>query len=94
MDITAIIGIIVAVSGLVTGMVLKGVPLSNLANGPAILIILVGTTGAVINATPKTDLVKIGALFKLALFGKKPEDNLRLIRQFVDYAQTARVSAS
>ncbi len=90
MDITTIIGIIVAAIGLLGGMYFKGVPFSNLANPAALFIIFVGTTGAVINATPKKDLVKIGALFKLALFGRKQDDNLLLVKQFVDYAQIAR----
>ncbi len=90
MDITTIIGLIVAITGLLGGMFFKGVPFSNLANPAALFIILVGTSGAVINATPKKDLVKIGSLFKLAIFGRKQDDNMLLIKQFVGYAQTAR----
>ncbi|MDR2889448.1 MAG: flagellar motor stator protein MotA [Lachnospiraceae bacterium] len=91
MDITTIIGIVVAVVGLLSGMVLKGVPLSALWNAAALLIILVGTAGAVLNATPKKDITKLGSLFKLALIGRKEEDNTALIKQFVNYAQMAHV---
>jgi chemotaxis protein MotA len=90
MDITTILGIVIAVVGLLVGMILKGVPFSAFGNPAAILIILVGTTGAVINATPGKEISKIGALFKLALLGRKNENDLELVKQFVDYAQQAR----
>lgn len=94
MDITTIIGIIVAVVGLLGGMVFKGVPFSALANPAALFIILVGTVGTVINATPRKDLAKVGSLFKLALFGRKEEDNVELIKEFMEFAHVAHVDGT
>lgn len=89
MDITTIIGIVVAVVGLLGGMYFKGVPFNTLLNPAALFIILVGTIGTVINATPKKDISKIGKLFKLAIIGRKEEDNLEIINQFMAYAHTS-----
>jgi chemotaxis protein MotA len=86
MDFTTIIGIIIAVVGLLGGMYFKGVPFSSLMNPAALFIILVGTLGTVINATPKKDLVTVGALFKLIFLGRKEDNNAEIIKTFTNYA--------
>ena len=68
MDLMGLFGIIFAVVALLVGMVLKGVPVSNLNNPAAILIIIAGTIGAVTISTPGNELKNIGKLLGV-LFG-------------------------
>lgn len=90
MDITTIVGIIVALIGLLGGMYFKGVPYSNLANPAAIFIILVGTVGVVLNAFPLSDIKKMGSLFGMIFGNKKTISNIETINILMEYAQLAR----
>ncbi len=91
MEFSTILGLIVALIGLLVGMMFKGVEFSALANPAAIFIILVGTTGAVLNAFPGREAKKIGTLFKLVFSNTKtPYSNEEVINLLTDYAQIAR----
>jgi len=68
MDIATMLGLIIAVVGVLAGMVVKGVPLDSLANPAALLVILAGTVGAVVLATPMERLSQLPKLFG-KLFG-------------------------
>lgn len=81
---------IVGLFAVVVGMVFKGAPIGVLINPAAVLIIFVGTFGALLNAFPMAIVKNIPTYFKL-LF-KKPqlmhaED---LVKLMVGFAQTAR----
>lgn len=52
MDILTLTGLIVAFGGIVGGMLIEGGHLSSLLNGPAFLIVVGGTVGAVLVQTP------------------------------------------
>ena len=52
MDILSIIGIIVGIAAILVGQYLEGGHISSLLNGPAILIVLGGTLGAVMLQSP------------------------------------------
>lgn len=52
MDILSIIGILVAMAAVLVGQYLEGGSISSLLNGPAILIVLGGTLGAVMLQSP------------------------------------------
>lgn len=52
MDILSIIGIIVGITAILVGQYLEGGHISSLLNGPAILIVLGGTLGAVMLQSP------------------------------------------
>lgn len=69
MDIMGLIGVVVGVLAVLVGMQYKGVPLDALNNPAAILIIIMGTVGAVMIATPGNELKNLGKLFGV-LFGK------------------------
>ncbi|MDR1515853.1 MAG: flagellar motor stator protein MotA [Synergistaceae bacterium] len=70
MDVMGVVGIITGFAALLIGMFFKGVPYSALNNPAAFFIILVGTAGAVIIATPGNEIKRTGKLFKV-LFGRQ-----------------------
>lgn len=92
MELTTILGIIVALIGLLGGMVFKGVPFSALANNAAIFIILIGTTGAVLNAFPMSDIKKVPRLFGIIFTSKNKSktNKFETIKLFIEYAQIVR----
>lgn len=67
MDKSSIIGLILALVALLTGMVMKGVSLSAFYNPAAILIIIFGTISAVTIAFPMQELKRVPKLFKILL---------------------------
>jgi chemotaxis protein MotA len=70
MDVMGVVGIITGLVALLIGMYFKGVPYSALNNPAAFFIILVGTAGAVIVATPGNEIKRTGKLIKV-LFGRQ-----------------------
>ncbi|MDR1650536.1 MAG: flagellar motor stator protein MotA [Synergistaceae bacterium] len=70
MDVMGIAGIITGLAALLIGMFFKGVPYSALNNPAAFFIILVGTAGAVITATPGGEIKRTGRLIGV-LFGRQ-----------------------
>ncbi len=90
MEISTVAGMIVGLLAVVVGMALKGAPPEVLINPAAVLIIFVGTFGALLNAFPMEIIKRMPVYFKLLL--KKPqlmhaED---LVKIMVGFAQTAR----
>jgi len=90
MDIVSIIGMILAVVGVFVGMILKGVSPSALLNTPALLIIIVGTIGAVCIATPMDKMKNIGKLFGVVFTNKKQITQQEAIEEIVHYAEKTR----
>lgn len=90
MEISTVAGMIVGLLAVVVGMALKGAPIEALANPAAVLIIFVGTFGALLNAFPMSVVKAIPTYFKLLM--KKPErmHPEELVRIMVGFAQTAR----
>ncbi len=90
MDVFLIIGIVVGALAVVVGMIVKGANIAVLLNPAAAIIILVGTTAAVMNSFPKNEFLNIpkivGALFR----GDVKQDSVEIIEQIVDMAQAAR----
>ncbi|MDR0671336.1 MAG: flagellar motor stator protein MotA [Oscillospiraceae bacterium] len=89
-DIMGLIGVVVGVLAVLIGMQYKGVPLDSLNNPAAILIILMGTVGAVMIATPGNELKNLGKLFGV-LFGKsKFTTKAEIIDTIVRLSELAR----
>ena len=65
MDLATVVGLVVASVGVFVGMILKGVSVAVLWNPAALLIIIVGTIGAVMIATPLRDIKKVGKYLKI-----------------------------
>jgi chemotaxis protein MotA len=90
MDVMAVVGIVTGFVALLVGMFFKGVPYSALNNPAAFFIILVGTAGAVIIATPGNEIKKVGKLFGV-LFGKQKmlaaEEAIEILVTFSEMAR-------
>ena len=79
MDISSVVGLILAFASLLTGMVLKGVGLDALLNPAAILIIIFGTIAAVTIAVPMKELKNVPTLFKILITETKLASDVELI---------------
>lgn len=90
LEISTVAGMIVGVLAVVIGMALKGAPPEVLVNPAAVLIIFVGTFGALLNAFPMAVVKKMPVYFKLLV--KKPQlmHSEELVKIMVSFAQTAR----
>ncbi len=64
MDIYALIGLFIAFAAVLTGNALEGGQLASLIDGPALIIVLGGTLGAVILQTPMQRFLRACALSK------------------------------
>ncbi|OEH93533.1 flagellar motor stator protein MotA [Bacillus solimangrovi] len=90
MDKSTIIGIIFGIIAIGLGMVLKGVSPIALVNPAALLIIFLGTAGAVTIAFPTSEIKRIPQLFKI-IFTNQPVTEVKdIIPVFVEWATVAR----
>ncbi len=90
MDISSLVGIIIAFAALLAGMLLKGVGFEALVNPAAILIIIVGTIAAVTIAFPMKELKRVPKLFKILFTETKLVSDIELIKMFSQWADLAR----
>ncbi len=94
MDITTILGILIALGGVVGGYIMEskgGIAeaLVGLWSATAAPIILGGTAGAVLVSFPINEVKLIGSMFKMVLFNKKINE-LQTIQEMVRYSEIAR----
>jgi chemotaxis protein MotA len=88
-DVLTIVGLITGLLAIVGGNWLEGGHIDSLANGPAIVIVLGGTLGAVLLQTPGSTFLH--ALKMLRWLVIPPELDLPgLIRKIVDWSSQAR----
>jgi chemotaxis protein MotA len=89
MQIGPLVGILVALFCIIVGNTLEGGHLGSMVGGPAALIVLGGTIGAVAVQYPGSTLLAavkaVGALFK-----KPSVDPAKLVDEIVEYANRAR----
>lgn len=90
MDIFLIIGVITGILAVVVGMIVKGADVAVLLNPAAAIIILVGTTAAVMNSFPKKEFLKIPKIVGVLFSQKEKEDPRAIIKQILEMAQLAR----
>lgn len=84
-----LIGIVIALIAILLGNVLEGGHLGSMVGGPAALIVLGGTVGAVLVQYPVSTFV--GACkAALATFKKSSVDSHQILEELVDYANRAR----
>ena len=90
LEISTVAGMIVGLLAVVVGMAMKGAPPEVLLNPAAVLIIFVGTFGALLNAFPMEIIKRMPVYFKLLI--KKPQlmHAEELVKNMVGFAQTAR----
>lgn len=87
---SAIIGIIIGILAIGGGMVIKGAPMSALANPAAIMIIIFGTIAAVLIAFPMEDLKKVPKLLSIIFKGKKFQPKDELITTLIEWSTLTR----
>ncbi|BDH63091.1 flagellar motor protein MotA [Ureibacillus massiliensis 4400831 = CIP 108448 = CCUG 49529] len=90
MDISSLIGIILAAVALIVGMIFKGVTPDALLNPAAIFIIILGTVAAVTIAFPMKELKRVPKLFAILFKEKKLTSDLEIIKMFSGWADLAR----
>ena len=91
MDLVTIFGLIVALVGIIGGMILEGGHLASIAQLTAAVIVIGGTLGAVLVSTTREDLKTGLRLLRLG-FGRDPEaeDPDETLEELVSAAQLAR----
>lgn len=84
-----IIGVALALFCILVGNALEGGHMGSMVGGPAALIVVGGTIGAVLVQYPISTFVA-GLKASLATFKKPDEDAEKLVEEIADYAQRAR----
>src|SRR5258706_3511633 len=90
-DLATIAGLILAIGGILGGLVMEGGKVKDVAQVTAAIIVLAGTIGAVMVTTPMGTL--IGAVKKLGLVFFAPDESpAAIIEEIIGYAAKARKS--
>jgi len=90
-DLATIGGLILAIGGILGGLVMEGGKVKDVAQVTAAIIVLAGTIGAVMVTTPMGTL--IGAVKKLGLVFFAPDESpAAIIEEIIGYAAKARKS--
>ncbi|MEG6521871.1 flagellar motor stator protein MotA [Desulfotomaculum sp. 1211_IL3151] len=90
MEKSTVIGLTLGFLAVGTGMVLKGASLMALWNPAAIMIIVVGTAAAVLNAFPMDELKKVPKLVKIIFKEPQITSKREVIHSFMALATIAR----
>lgn len=90
MDIFLLIGILVGLGAVVTGLLMKGASVAILFSPEAMIVILVGTAAALMNAFPKNEFMNIPKLFGVVFKDKSKEDITETVKQIIELAQLTR----
>src|SRR3569833_2403900 len=88
-DFATIGGIVVALGGILGGMILEGGKASDVSQFTAALIVLGGTLGAVMITTPLSTVLSAAKKFGSVFFGKQ-ESPRAVIEEIIGYATQAR----
>ena len=89
MDILSIVGLVLAVSAILVGAVLKGAGLMALVSAAAFMIVIVGTIAAICIQTPLPVMQRALKIFPWVM--KPPNrDGSHLVTKIVEWSNTAR----
>ncbi|MGA2599760.1 MAG: flagellar motor protein [Bryobacteraceae bacterium] len=88
-DISSILGILIALGGILGGLVLEGGKIAELAQLTSALIVLGGTLGAVMITTPLTTLVSAAKKLRMVFF-EATHSPSQTIEEIITYASKAR----
>jgi chemotaxis protein MotA len=89
MDVTTVLGLLLGVGAVLVSFMLEGGHLSALLQGPAMLLVILGTFGAATVTTSFSQLVNLPKLFKIIIFEKKL-DSQQLIELIYGLSQKSR----
>jgi len=88
-DVATLVGLLVALGGIVGGLILEGGEIGEILKPTALMIVLGGTIGAVMVTTPMNVLV--GSLKKMGLvFFDRAQSTESIIDEIIGYASKAR----
>ena len=90
MEKSTLIGIIAGLVSVFVGMIIKGAPLSSMANPAAFLIIIGGTFSCLLNAFPMETVSKLPTLFKILFRADNFGSKVDTVKLFVELSQLAR----
>src|SRR5258708_8577118 len=87
MDLTSILGLILGVGGILGGQIMEGGHVGSIIQDTAAIIVFGGTFGAVLLATPMSD-VKTGLnLLKTVFINPKGDDINKIIKELIKASQ-------
>lgn len=89
MDITSVLGLVIAVVAILAGQALEGGHIGSILQMTAALIVFGGTLGAVMVATPMPDFLRGVKMTRLA-FTQAKNDTGAIVQELVDLAGVAR----
>ncbi|WP_239256127.1 flagellar motor stator protein MotA [Listeria ilorinensis] len=90
MEITTIIGLILAVVVIVVSFTIQHISLAMLFSAEALIVILVGTATAVLMAHPWSDVKVTPKLFKILFMKERGPSKVDILRDFKNYADIVR----
>lgn len=90
MDLATLIGLILAIVGIVGGNVVEGGNPMALVNLPGFMIVVLGTLGAVMISQPMSVMVGLPKFLMKALMGGKGHNSAETVDLFVSMADKAR----
>lgn len=90
MEKSTYIGIVLGFIGVFVGMALKGADMGILLNGPAFMIIIVGTAATLFIAFPMSELKKFPRLIKITFSEQKLMPKKDVIATFMEWATITR----
>jgi chemotaxis protein MotA len=90
MDLATLIGLILAIVGIVGGNVLEGGNPAALVNLPGFMIVVVGTLGAVMISQPLAVMIGLPKFILKAFFGGDKHNSAETVDLFVNMADKAR----
>jgi chemotaxis protein MotA len=88
-DFATIGGLVVALGGILGGLVLEGGELKDVSQITAAAIVLGGTLGAVMVSTPLSTLISAAKSISIVFFEKSLSSD-RVLRELIEYATKAR----
>ncbi len=89
LDVSTVAGIVVALAGIVGGLILEGGRFSDVSSITAAMIVVAGTLGAVMITTPLPQLLKAGRSVTGVFWDNTPS-NEASIEQILQFARQAR----
>jgi chemotaxis protein MotA len=89
MDIASVVGLILAIALIIGSIAIGNAPFSAFIDIPSVLVVFGGSGAAAMIAFPLSSILR-APMIALKVLLNKSEDRLKLIRQIVELAETAR----
>jgi chemotaxis protein MotA len=90
MDLATVIGLLLAFGGIIGGNVMEGGSPAALINIPGVMIVIVGTIGAVMISQPLSVMIGLPKFFLKAVMGGAKHDSAATVDLFVNMSDKAR----